>query len=142
MKNHKGKYSGTVTVEASVLFGMLCIVAGILISLTIHVYQRAWYTAAACETVLTGSGKGILKEADGVALAQKKWETLCEDFYQEPDGFSSCVGGDEDIVQVQMKGNTLFWGYTDVAFSLEKQMKILRPVPFIRKMAAWKDGGD
>lgn len=128
--------------EASILFGMLCIVAGILVSLTMHVYQRAWYTAAACETVLTGSGKGILKETDGVALAQKKWETLREDFYQEPDGFSASVGGDQDIVRIQLKGNTPFWGCEDVTFSLEKQMKVLRPVTFVRKMAAWKDGGD
>ena len=48
MKDGKWKRSGALTVEASVLFGTLCIVAGILISLTLHVYQRAWYTAAAC----------------------------------------------------------------------------------------------
>lgn len=142
MKNKKWKYSGAVTVEASVLFGVLCIVAGILISLTIHVYQRAWYTAAACEIILTGTGKGFLKETDGVNIAQIKWELLKEDFYQEPDNFTSSVGGDADSVRVQIQGNTRFWGCADISFSLKKEMKILRPVTFIRKVSAWKDGGD
>lgn len=142
MKDGKWKRSGALTVEASVLFGTLCIVAGILISLTLHVYQRAWYTAAACESVLTGSGKGVLKEKDGAAMTREKWELLRESFYPEPDGLSAQVGGDEDMVRVQIQGNTVFWGTADVSFSLEKEMKILRPVTFVRKAAAWKDGGD
>ena len=96
MTDGKWKCSGALTVEASVLFGTLCIVAGILISLTLHVYQRAWYTAAACESVLTGSGKGVLKETDGVAMTREKWELLRESFYPGPDGLSAQAGGDED----------------------------------------------
>ena len=35
-----------------------------------------------------------------------------------------------------------FRAIQNVSFSLEKEMKILRPVTFVRKAAAWKDGGD
>lgn len=142
MKNRKWKRSGSLTVEASVLFGTLCIVMGILISLTIHVYQRAWYTAAACETVLTGSGKGVLRETDGAALAQGKWKELKESFCPEPEDLFSQAGGDQETVQVQIRGSTVFWGYADLSFELKKEMKILRPVTFVRKAAAWRDGGD
>ncbi|HIS26277.1 MAG TPA: hypothetical protein IAA57_05130 [Candidatus Pullilachnospira intestinigallinarum] len=142
MKNKKWKRSGALTVEASVLFGTLCIVMGILISLTIHVYRRAWYTAAACETVLTGSGRGVLKGTEGSALAQRKWEERKGDFFPEPEDFFSWAGGGEKNVQVQVQGSTVFWGCADLSFCLEKEMKILRPVTFVRQAAAWKEGGD
>ena len=53
------KMRGMITVEASFLIPMVVMAAGIMISLGIFVYQRCWYTQAACETVLAGSTQGI-----------------------------------------------------------------------------------
>ena len=76
-----------------------------------------------------GYDAGKMGIAPGILLSRAGW-------------LSAQVGGDEDKVRVQIQGNTVFWGTADVSFSLEKEMKILRPVTFIRKAAAWKDGGD
>ncbi len=141
MRKKKWILAGYLTVESSILFPVICIMTGIMLSLTIHVYQRAWYTAAACESVLTGSGKGILEGTDGVKFAEEKWEGLQNGFYLKPERMSAQIQGDQDRVSVRAEGSTVFWGIHGLDLEIQKEMKILRPVKFIRKAVAWKDGG-
>ena len=141
MKKKKWITAGYLTLESSILFPTICIMTGVMLSLAIHVYQRAWYTAAACESVLTGSGAGVMKGTDGAGKTKEKWEELQKSFYLEAERLWTQTQGDQDSVMVRAEGNTVFWGIRGMEFAVQEEMKILRPVEFVRKAAAWKDGG-
>ena len=130
------KMRGMMTVEASFLIPMVVMAAGIMISLSIFVYQRCWYTQAACETVLAGSTQGILKKASGTEKAEERWNILRKECYPVPEEFSSSVGGSTDRVQIEIAGSTPVWGRKGINMKISVSQKSVRPVKFIRKAAA------
>ncbi|MGN1139605.1 MAG: TadE family protein [Oliverpabstia sp.] len=130
------KMRGMMTVEASFLIPMVIMAAGIMISLSIFVYQRCWYTQAACEAVLAGSTQGILKKSSGTEKAEERWNILKKECYPVPEEFSSLVSGSTDRVQIQITGSTPMWGRKGICMQISVSQKIVRPVKFIRKAAA------
>lgn len=130
------KEKGYLTVEASLIISMAVIVTGIMISLCIHVYQRCWYTQAACETVLTGSSRGILAGSDPLEKAKEKWSDLQQGFYPEPERFAFATEGDDENIRHKITGNTSVWGKISMKIETEASQKMIRPVKFIRKIKA------
>lgn len=137
-KKNRWNKSAAMTVEASFIIPMSILAAGIILSLSFHVYQRSWYTMAACESVLTGSAKGILKGTSAKEQAEKKWNMLNSEFYLKPDRLSGAVGGDNNKIEVKISGSTPVWGRRSLPLEIGAAQKIIRPVRFIRKTAAWK----
>lgn len=132
----KKRAKGYLTVEASLTGTMAVIAAGIMISLCLYVYQRCWYTQAACETVLSGSSQGILKGSSAVQEAEEKWTVLKEEFYPLPTELSASSGGGKNEIRHTITGSTLVWGRNSLEFHVNAVQKLVRPVPFIRKTAA------
>ncbi|NCB91776.1 MAG: hypothetical protein EOM40_04285 [Clostridia bacterium] len=130
---------GMLTVEASLLIPLAVIVFGIMLSLSFHVYQRCWYTQAACETVLYASISGVKKGTDGSAQAKEKWNTISGEFYLVPQKLTGVAGGNKDHAELNITGATPIWGREGIKFSIQKEHKIIKPVVFIRRAAALKE---
>lgn len=139
MKNGRWKCSGSLTVESSFLFPLICIVTVSFFSLAVLKYQKAWYTAAVCETLLAGSGRSMREGSDGLEYAKEKWENR-----KSGDGsffgkVSSDVRGTEEQLSMCVEGDTIAGVLGNLRFTVQKEMKVIRPVEFIRKAAAWKE---
>lgn len=124
----KWKRKGYLTVEASFILSMAVIVTGIMLSLCVHVYQRCWYTQAACETVLSGSFQGTLKGSVSLEKAEDKWNKLTD--------MSSSISGNDREIRCSVKRTTPVWGKTPLPMEVSVSQKIVRPVTFIRKTEA------
>lgn len=134
----KWKRRAVITVEASFLVPMAVMAVGIMISLSFHVYQRCWYTQAACETVLAGSAQGILKGDSGTEKAKERWDVLGTECYLVPQQFSSSMGGGSDKISINISGSTSVWGRPGIRLGISRTQDIVRPVKFIRKISAVK----
>ena len=66
---------GSFTIEAACVMSLVLLVLMGVLYLTFFVHNRAWLTAAACESALTGSMEGIRKDgqAEQVQRAWKCW---------------------------------------------------------------------
>ena len=135
---NRWKKRAMITVEASFVIPMALMAAGIMISLCFHVYQRCWYTQAACETVLAGSTQGILKGAHGVEKANERWNILEKECYPVLQQFSSSIGGGADRINVTITGTTPVWGRAGIRVNISEAQGIVRPVKFIRKVSAFR----
>lgn len=136
----KWKKKGYLTVEASFVITLSILMTGFVISLCFHVYQRCWYTQAACETVLTGSGKGNLKGRSAQEKANEKWNVLKNECYLQPHNLKVQHFGGEDQVSCDIIGETSVWGGKSLGFHAQVSQKIIRPVIFIRRTEALLDG--
>lgn len=134
------KRRGMLTVEASFIIPMAVLAAGIMLSLCFHVYQGCWYTQASCEIVLAGSTQGVLKGCSGVEKAQERWSVLEEEFYLLPHNLSGEVSGGKDELTMKVSGTTPVWGRCGFSMNVSTEQKLVRPVTFIRKIAALKKG--
>lgn len=124
----KWRRKGYLTVEASFILSMAVIVTGIMLSLCFHVYQRCWYTQAACETVLSGSFQGTLKGRAALEKAEEKWDKLTE--------MSSSVTGNDREIRCRVERTTPVWGKMPLRMEVSASQKVVRPVTFIRKIEA------
>ena len=57
--------------EASLVVPLCVMILTFLLSLTFYVYLRCWYTQAACEISVQGSGYGVLEGRTGQEKAEK-----------------------------------------------------------------------
>lgn len=138
----KWKRQGMLTVEASLVVTMAILVTGLMLSLSFYMYQRCWYTQAACETAFTGSFCGVLQGNDPVQKGNEKWKIRKEEFYLKPIHMASRTEGNKNMVRVHVEGETKVWGRAGFRFQADISKKVIRPVPFIRKAAAIKEIGE
>ena len=68
---------GSFTIEAACVMSLVLLVLMGVLYLTFFVHNRAWLTAAACESALTGSIEGIRKDGQaeqGRDQMQRAWK--------------------------------------------------------------------
>jgi hypothetical protein len=135
----KRKKKAMLTVEASFVISISVIVFGIMLSLSFFVYQRCWYTQAACETVLQASSRGVLKGSDGGERAKERWEVLRSENYLVPEDLRGTVTAGKDKAEIVISGNTPVWGRKGFNLDIKADHKIIRPVNFIRKLAGLRE---
>lgn len=70
-KRDRRRKKGSLTVEASLVVPLCVMILTFLLSLTFYVYLRCWYTQAACEVSVQGSGYGVLEGRTGQEKAEK-----------------------------------------------------------------------
>lgn len=129
----KWKRKGYLTVEASFILSMAVIVTGLMLSLGFYVCQRCWCTQAACEIVLSGSSRGILKGSSPLQEAEWKSEILKKEWYLQPEKISFSTDGDEDEVHHRITGTIPVWGTRTLKIEAQASQKVVRPVVFILK---------
>lgn len=137
----KWKKKGSLTVEASFIISMSLIIVGLMLSLCFFIYQRCWYTQAACESVLTGSALGIWKGESIVEQTEGKWKSRKEEFFLKPENLTANCSGNKDRVLLEISGKTAVWGRAALEFSNSVSQKGIRPVRYIWKVQALMGGG-
>lgn len=132
----KWKCRGALTVEAAFIGVFSIVVAGIVLSLWLYVYQRCWYTQAACEIAMTGSGQGIFENQNALGIANEKWAIMQTECYPQPDALTGTVTDGSKDICVRIAGRTPIWGRNGLNLSVEISQKKIKPVSYVRKMAA------
>lgn len=130
------KRKGTLTVEAAFIGVFSVVAAGIVISFCLYVYQRCWYTQAACEIAMTGSGQGIFENHNALEIANEKWNVMQSECYPQPDSISADVTESRNGICITVSGSTPIWGRSGMNLSVKVSQKKIKPVSYIRKMAA------
>ena len=128
-KRDRRRKKGSLTVEASLVVPLCVMILTFLLSLTFYVYLRCWYTQAACEVSVQGSGYGVLEGRTGQEKAEKKWKTK---------GISGEITGNQKEVRVKITGKVSVWGRPHLEFETKIGQKIIRPVIFVRKVIAFR----
>ena len=67
---------GSFTIEAACVMSLVLLVLMGVLYLTFFVHNRAWLTAAACESALTGSIEGIRKDGQAEQAAEIRCREL------------------------------------------------------------------
>ncbi len=130
---------GSFTVEASLLMPVILLVIFGVLTLFFHVHNRAWLTAAAYESALSGSIAGYTSEAGAYADAMLKSRFLTGSGFMSTDSLqtSTSVGLTVKVTYsvdtVGVLGN-LRW-----PIKVEGEAPILRPVPWIRILKSGKE---
>ena len=120
-KRDRRRKKGSLTVEASLVVPLCVMILTFLLSLTFYVYLRCWYTQAACEVSVQGSGYGVL---EGSVFSGK--------------GISGEITGNQKEVRVKITGKVSVWGRPHLEFETKIGQKIIRPVIFVRKVIAFR----
>ena len=126
-KRDRRRKKGSLTVEASLVVPLCVMILTFLLSITFYVYLRCWYTQAACEVSVQGSGYGVLEGRTGQEKAEKKWKTK-----RSESGFSG------KSISGEITGNVSVWGRPHLEFGTKIGQKIIRPVIFVRKVIAFR----
>lgn len=133
------KVRASLTVEAACLVPLSIIATGVMLSLGIFLYQRAWYTQAACEAVLSGTTQAVLKDRSAMELTSKRWQILQEESAMIPVSINGGVSGNENRVNVKFGGRTPVWGLDDFIIQLDVSGQTIRPVKLLRQTAALRE---
>ena len=131
---------GSLTVEASFVIPLSVMVMALVLSLGFFLYQRCWYTQAACETVLAGSTRAILKGKSGEEEAKKRWDIMRKESPMPWNQITSAITGSGDRLEVHITGETPVWGRKSWKAGVTVSQKIVRPVTYIRKLEALQKG--
>lgn len=126
---------GSMTVEASFIVPLVLMVIFLSMLLAFYVHNRAWYTAAAAETVLTAASEGVRKEKNAERILSEKMKersqkqgfpiwNLSEDTWVQNDKVTAAAEA--------ASGRTLGGG--GWRFKVQETVQIVRPVAFIRKI--------
>ena len=98
-KRDRRRKKGSLTVEASLVVPLCVMILTFLLSLTFYVYLRCWYTQAACEVSVQGSGYGVLEGRTGQEKAEKKWKTKRSESGFSGKGISGEITGNQKEVR-------------------------------------------
>lgn len=125
---------------------IVILVIFLMILLTMYVHNRAWYTAAAGEALITASTQGVRKEQyAGKILSEKMSKRINKQGF--PAGTvsaSTTVSGDTLKVEVDITSLKVpmlpVW-----KAEISEETKLIKPVSWIRNMQAieaWKGEND
>ena len=73
-KRDRRRKKGSLTVEASLVVPLCVMILTFLLSLTFYVYLRCWYTQAACEVSVQGSGIWCAGRKNRTGKSREKME--------------------------------------------------------------------
>lgn len=125
---------GSLTVEASLLMGVVLLVLMGVLYLFFWVHNRAWLTAAAYESAVSGSMEAMTQDGNAYETAQEKSKEL---------GNTGFFGAENLTVQTNVGSNVqvtydldTISGFGGFSWHLQAQgkAKLLKPVSWIRKV--------
>ncbi len=133
------KWRASLTVEAAFLVPLTVLAVGLILSLGIFLYERTWYTEAACEAVLSGTNRGVLNNRSALDLASLRFQTLETEAPMLPENYAGNVTGDDDTIKVSLEGKTPVWGRDGFSIQVEVSGQTVRPVKLLRQLAALRE---
>ena len=126
-----------MTVEASLLMGVVLFVIFGILTMFFHVHNRAWLSAAACETAVTAAEAALISPQDAYAGAQLKIRQIQNAGLIGGDSLRSdaSVGLLEAKVTFRMNTRAAFGGFLwDI--NVSARPPVLHPTAWIRQIKA------
>lgn len=129
---------GSMTVETACLMPLILLVLMGLIYLCFFVHNRAWLTAAAYESAVSGSMEGIKKQGQIYENARMRSEALGNQVFFGAENLSIQTNVGKEV-QVTYDLDTIS-SYGDFNWHLrtEGTSEVIRPVGWIRKIRSAK----
>lgn len=124
---------GSLTVEFALLMPLVLLAWMGVMSACFFVHERAWLTAAAFESAITGSWDAICKEGDVEGRAWEKASVLLQDPWYGSGRIRTWVEETGDVLSVSMEGRRRSYGGLQWEHHITGSRKLCRPVSFIRK---------
>lgn len=112
---------GSFTIEAACVMSLVLLVLMGVLYLSFFVHNRAWLTAAACESALTGSMEGIRKDGQSQEAAAVRSRELGNVGFFGAENLTGQVKNGKEI---------------KVTYTAEGSSRVIRPVEWIRKIRA------
>lgn len=130
---------GSFTVEAACVMSLVLLVILAMIYLFFFVHNRAWLTAAACESALAGSMEGTKEDGKVYETADMRAKELANVRFFGAENLSKSVKAGKEVqvaysAETISGGGSLHWN-----FMVQGKSKIIRPVEWIRKIKAAKE---
>ncbi|MCH1981107.1 pilus assembly protein [Ruminococcus sp. OA3] len=127
--------NGSMTVEAAFIVPMVLMTVFLSMLLAFYVHNRAWYTAAVAEAVLTSAAESVRNENKGErALAEKMEERVQKQGFPIRNLSVSTWAQDENVTATAEAAAGRTFGGGGWRFKVKETARIIRPVNFIRKI--------
>lgn len=130
---------GSFTLEAAVVFPMTLFVLLFLLSLFLYVHDYAWYTAAAWECVIGGSGDSSDSRKDISEEILNRADKRQREYWGRNSLFMELTVDEEKTEALYQGAVSFFMGLPEQNYRVDITLKRIRPVRFIRKCRALKE---
>lgn len=139
MNKKKEWARGSFTLEAACVMSLVLLVLMGTLYLCFYVHNRAWLTAAACESALAGSMEGIRDEGQAAATARMRSRELGNTGFFGAENLSVQVNAGKEV-EVVYAADTLS-GFGGFSWKLQAEGKagLTDPVEWIRRVKSVSD---
>ena len=138
----KGRWSrGSLTVETALCMPLILLVWMGTVSVCLFVHNRAWLTAAAYESAVTGSWDAVCTYGDVEEQVREKLRILLQQSLYGSRDIQTDVVKDGETLKVMIEGRHDTYKGLRWEFHIEGSRKLCRPVPFIRKAKILRETG-
>lgn len=130
---------GSMTVETACLMPLLLLVLMGLLYVSFFVHNRAWLTAAACESAVSGSMEGIKKEGQVYETARMKSVELGSTGFYGAENLGTQTNAGKSVQVTYDLDTVSSFGGLSWHLHVEGNSEVVRPVGWIRKARAAVD---
>lgn len=125
---------GSMTVETACLMPLILLVIMGLLYLTFFVHNRAWLTAAACESAVSGSMEGIKKDGAVYDTARMRSVELGNAGFFGAENLSTQTNAGKEVRVTYDLDTISSYGNLSWHLRAEGKAAVVRPVGWIRKL--------
>lgn len=122
---------GNMTVETALLMPIVIMAWMGAVSICLFVHNRAWLTAAAYESAITGSWDAMHSEGDMEGRAWEKLQHLLKSSLYGSKDIHSKVEENGNAIFVTVEGGHIAYGGLEWKFCVRGSRKLCNPVLFI-----------
>ena len=127
---------GSFTIEAACVMSLVLLVLMGVLYLSFFVHNRAWLTAAACESALTGSMEGVRKDGQPQEAASVRSRELGNVGFFGAENLTGQVNGGKEIKVTYTADTVSGFGGLKWKLAGDGSARVVRPVEWIRKIRA------
>ena len=127
---------GSFTIEAACVMSLVLLVLMGILYLSFFVHNRAWLTAAACESALTGSMEGVRKDGQPQEAASVRSRELGNVGFFGAENLTGQVNGGKEIKVTYTADTVSGFGGLKWKLAVDGSSRVVRPVEWIRKIRA------
>lgn len=127
---------GSFTIEAACVMSLVLLVLMGTLYLSFFVHNRAWLTAAACESALTGSMEGVQKDGQPEQAAMQRSQELGNTGFFGAENLSRQVKTGKKVEVIYTADTVSGFGGFSWKLQADGNSGIIRPVEWIRKVKA------
>lgn len=127
---------GSFTIEAACVMALVLLTVIGILYLCFFVHNRAWLTAAACESALAGSMEGIREDGKAGETAEIRSRDLGNTGFFGAENLRVQVQDGKNIKVIYMADSNSAFGGLSWKLRVEGTSKVIDPVIWIRNLKA------